>query len=548
MFCVVKNYAKRTRVSASPAERCWLRVMGTLNEYQARLFVAEKALEIGRGGTSRLSKLTGMSRVTITSGLTELRGGKRLRVAGAGRVRAPGGGRKKVEEADPALQRRLKAIVEETTAGDPMSPLKWTSKSTRTMAEELERGGHPVSNVTVARCLAGMGYTLQANVNGYSPDLIEPGRLTMPLMLKQHGYFTCGVGKWHLGLGTEEKTDFSKPLRPGPMDHGFDYYFGIPASLDMAPYLYFENDHVVEQPSSLTPGSKEPRGVFWRPGPIAPHLRLEDVLPTIASKAVGLTHDHMGKGKPPMFLYCALPAPHTPWLPLPAYRGRSKAGDYGDYVAEVDDMLGGILSAVKESGEEDNTIFIFTSDNGADWKIEDLARYAHRANAHWRGEKADIWEAGHRIPFLIRWPGHIRAGSVSGELGCLTDVMASVAAINGVKLPDNAAEDSYDLSQAFLGRNGGPIRPDIIDHSIDGMFAMRRGKWKLKEGLGSGGFSAPKRVDPAPGGPKGQLYDLSKDPHELDNLYQKRPEIVDELSTLLEKYRQQGYTRPSPGN
>jgi hypothetical protein len=151
-------------MSLSPAERCWLRVMSTLNEYQARLFVAEKALGIGRGGTSRLSKLTGMSRVTINSGIAELRGGRRLRDAGAGRVRAPGGGRKKVEEANPALQRRLKAIVEETTAGDPMSPLKWTSKSTRTIAEELGRSGHPVSNVTVARCLAEMGYTLQANV------------------------------------------------------------------------------------------------------------------------------------------------------------------------------------------------------------------------------------------------------------------------------------------------------------------------------------------------------------------------------------------------
>jgi hypothetical protein len=164
MFYVVKNYAKRTSVSPSPVERRWLRVMGTLNEYQARLFVAERSLEMGRGGASRLSKLTGMSRVTINSGVAELRGGKRLRAAGAGRVRAPGGGRKKVEEADPALQRRLKAIVEETTAGDPMSPLKWTSKSTRTIAEDLTRGGHRVSNVTVGRCLVEMGYTLQGNV------------------------------------------------------------------------------------------------------------------------------------------------------------------------------------------------------------------------------------------------------------------------------------------------------------------------------------------------------------------------------------------------
>ncbi len=164
MFDVVKNCAKRSVVSPSPAERRWLRVMSSLNEYQARLFVAEKALEIGRGGISRLSKLTGMSRVTITSGLKGLRGANKLRKAATGRVRAPGGGRKKVEEADPALQPRLQAIVEETTAGDPMSPLKWTSKSTRTIAEELAREGPPVSNVTVARCLAEMGYTLQASV------------------------------------------------------------------------------------------------------------------------------------------------------------------------------------------------------------------------------------------------------------------------------------------------------------------------------------------------------------------------------------------------
>jgi Rhodopirellula transposase DDE domain len=164
MFVLMKDYTKRARISPSPSEHRWLRVLNTLNEYQARLFVAEKALEAGRGGASRLSKLTGMSRVTINSGIAELRSGKKLRNAGAGRVRAPGGGRKKVEDTDPALQRRLKSIVEETTAGDPMSPVKWTSKSTRTIAEELERSGHSVSNVTVARCLEEMGYTLQANV------------------------------------------------------------------------------------------------------------------------------------------------------------------------------------------------------------------------------------------------------------------------------------------------------------------------------------------------------------------------------------------------
>src|SRR4030095_139222 len=164
MFCVVKDYARHAIVAPSAAERRWLRVMSTLNEYQARLFVAEKALELGRGGTRRLSGLTGMSRVTISRGVEELRGDKSLRLSEAGRVRAPGGGRKKVEEANPVLQRRLRAIVEETTAGDPMSPLKWTSKSTRTIAEELTRGGRPVSYVTVGRCLTEMGYTLQSNV------------------------------------------------------------------------------------------------------------------------------------------------------------------------------------------------------------------------------------------------------------------------------------------------------------------------------------------------------------------------------------------------
>lgn len=159
----MKHYARRVSGS-SPGERRWLRVLGTLNEYQGRLFVAEKALELGRGGISRLSELTGMSRVTITRGVAELHGRKLLRMTEAGRVRAPGGGRKKVEEADPALLRRLKAIVEETTAGDPMSPLKWTSKSTRIIAEELTRQGHPVSNVTVGRCLVEMGYTLQSNL------------------------------------------------------------------------------------------------------------------------------------------------------------------------------------------------------------------------------------------------------------------------------------------------------------------------------------------------------------------------------------------------
>lgn len=380
-------------------------------------------------------------------------------------------------------------------------------------------------------------------LNGYSPNLIEAGRLTVPAMLKSLGYYTAGVGKWHLGLGDDAKTDYSKTLHPGPLDHGFDYYFGIPASLDMEPYLYFENDRVVEPPTSHTDGKDKPRGVFWRPGAMAPHFDIDQTLPTLTAKAVDIVRERAAKPQP-FFLYLAMTGPHTPWLPTPEFRGKSNAGDYGDFVCEVDAMLGRVLDALEQSGAASNTIVVFASDNGADWKLEDLARYPHRANANWHGEKADVWEGGHRIPFVVRWPGHVRAGGVSNELGCLSDLMATLASVTGYTLPRDAGEDSFDLLPAWLGKNTKPIRPDIIHHSNGGVFSIRRGNWKLEEGLGSGGFSAPVTVEPAPGGPKGQLYDLEKDPGELNNLYQKRPEIVDSLSSLLEKYKREGRTRP----
>ncbi len=374
-------------------------------------------------------------------------------------------------------------------------------------------------------------------LNGYSPNLIEPGRITLGSMLKSNGYTAAGVGKWHLGLREEEKTDFSRPLHPGPVDHGFDSYFGIPASLDMAPYVYFENDHVVEPPTGNTDGKREPRGVFWRPGPMSPGFKIEQVLPTITNKAVDYIRAPHTK---PWFLYVALSGPHTPWLPLEKYKGKSQAGIYGDFVAMVDDMLGRILDAVGDT----NTLVIFTSDNGADWKIEDKAIYAHRANADWRGEKADIWDGGHRIPFLARWPGKIAPGTVSGQLGCLTDAMATLAALTGVTLSHDSGEDSYNLLPAFIGQATKPIRNAIVHHSVDGMFSIREGRWKLALGLGSGGFTPPARIEPKPDGPAGQLFDLEADPGEQTNLYQRYPEIVTRLTALLEKYRKQGRSRP----
>jgi arylsulfatase A-like enzyme len=377
---------------------------------------------------------------------------------------------------------------------------------------------------------------------GYSPNLIEKGRLTVPGLLKRKGYYTAGVGKWHLGLGDQAKTDYSKPLHPCPIDHGFDYYFGIPASLDMEPYLYFENDRAVRAPTSHTAGSKQPRGVFWREGPIAPGFDIPEVLPTLTDKAVSIIREHAGKPQP-LFLYLALTAPHTPWVPKKAFANRSKAGLYGDFVAQVDDTLGRVLRAIEESGSAGNTLVIFTSDNGADWKAEDKKKFAHRANANWRGEKADIWEGGHRIPFIARWPGKIRPGSTSDQLGCLTDFMATAASVVGMTLPKNAGEDSYDLLPAMLGTARKPIRDAIVHHSVDGVFSVREGDWKLELGLGSGGFSPPKRLEPVAGGPKGQLYNLAKDPGETQNVWLKHPDVVARLTALLDKFKQQGYSR-----
>ena len=377
---------------------------------------------------------------------------------------------------------------------------------------------------------------------GYSPNLIEPGRLTVATLLRSQGYATAAIGKWHLGLGDQEKTDYSRPLRPGPLDHGFEYFFGIPASLDMDPYLYIENDRAVALPTGRIEGRSQPRGVFWRAGAIAPGFRLEEVLSKLTDRAVEWILAQSSER--PFFLYFALTSPHTPWLVSPPFRGKSQAGDYGDFVAETDDALGRILEALDRAGVAKNTLVILTSDNGAHWTPEDQSRYAHRANAGWRGMKADIWEAGHRVPFLARWPARIRPATVSHHLGCLTDLMATLAELLQLRLPDDAGEDSFSMLDALLGQGRSRKRPAVVLHSSEGMFAIREGPWKLIRGLGSGGFSEPRSVDPTPGEPAGQLYHLERDPQETVNLYGKHPEIVARLEAQLEQVRRSGRSRP----
>ncbi len=381
-------------------------------------------------------------------------------------------------------------------------------------------------------------------LDGRGSNLIEPGRTTVASMLKARGYHTAAIGKWHLGFQESQPVDYSKPLTPGPNDHGFDYFFGIPASLDFEPYLFVENNRPVEAPTARTQGQKEPRGVFWREGDIAPSFTMEGCLPALTAKAVSYLKQRAAEPAKPFFLYFPLTGPHTPWMPTKEWQGKSKAGIYGDFVTQVDDVLGQIAKTLEETGQARNTVLIFTSDNGAHWTPDDKSKFPHRANASWRGMKADIHDAGHRIPLIARWPAKIKPGQVSRQLGCLTDLMATAAELTGSSLPREAGEDSYSWLPAAVGSQPKtPLREAVVHHSAQGIFAIRRGDWKLCEGRGSGGFSTPVKIVPKPAEPVGELYDLKADPAETDNLYQKRPEIVGELKALLDKYRSDGRSR-----
>jgi arylsulfatase A len=390
---------------------------------------------------------------------------------------------------------------------------------------------------------------------GYSRALIEPGRTTVASLLQEAGYRTVGIGKWHLGLQAhdasagERPVDYRQPLRPGPLTVGFDRYFGIPASLDMDPYVYLEDDGVVEQPTERIAASQHRRqggAGFWRGGAIAPSCRHIDVLPTLTERAVAaIDHHAQHHRQQPLFLYVPLSAPHTPWLPTDEYRGRSSAGYYGDFTVQVDATVGKILEALARHEMADEALVIVTSDNGSHWPVEDIRRWDHAANLHYRGQKADIHEGGHRVPFVARWPGRVPAGAVSDELLCLTDMLATLAAVVGLDLPNEAGEDSFNMLPALLDQpRRQPIRPAAIHHSRTGMFAIRQADWKLIEGLGSGGFTAPVRVEPNAGEPAGQLYNLRDDPSEQHNLYAQRPEIVQRLTAQLNHWRAAGRTRP----
>jgi arylsulfatase A len=367
---------------------------------------------------------------------------------------------------------------------------------------------------------------------------LQPSKINLASLLKQQGYRTVGVGKWHLGFTCDHPTEAGQRMPGGPVDVGFDSSFGMWASLDIPPYYYFQDGRCVQPPSEkieASPGTgpRSIQGPFWRAGGIAPGLRHEDVMPTFVKKTVEHIDQHAGQSpEKPLFVYFPLPAPHTPWVPTAALRGKSRAGEYGDYTVEVDNAVGSVIEALQKHDMFDNTLFVFTADNGPVWYAEDVDRYGHRSSGPLRGMKGDIWEGGHRVPFVVRWPGQVKKNTTSDALICFTDMLATFAAVTGQDLPKNAKVDSVNFLPVLLGKNDDSPR-DTLLHTGGKMIAIRRGPWKLIPGLGSFGFSDPKREKPMPGGPKGQLYNLTDDPGETTNRWLDEPELVKELSELL---------------
>lgn len=376
--------------------------------------------------------------------------------------------------------------------------------------------------------------------------LVDSGQTTVGSALQKRGYTTYMVGKWHLGFRGGSDYDCSTPLRGGPVDRGFDHYFGIPASLDQPPYFYVRDNSCVEAPTDTTEGNQSEtdvwtdiQGAFWREGKKAPNFRHAEVLPRFTEEALSYLNTHTEqKPQDPFFLYVALAAPHTPWLPPDSLRGSSDAGLYGDFVRQVDGSVGRVLGALDRLGISENTLVVVSSDNGPVWYEKDEDRFGHRSTHQYRGMKSDAWEGGHRVPFLARWPNHIPENTTSDQLLTFTDLLATFADIGGPPLAEDST-DGHNLRPVLTADRDSVERDGAV---FQGVYypAVRDGPWKLIPGLGSGGFiSEPNTRDPEPGEPEGQLYHLGKDPAEQNNLYDERPEVVNRLMEQLDRYRQQ---------
>lgn len=385
----------------------------------------------------------------------------------------------------------------------------------------------------------------------WDDPLIVPERTTVASLLKKHGYHTAAIGKWHLGLGWAKDStglaDMSQPITGGPTALGFDYFYGITASLDIPPYVYIENDRITA--SSIDTVEANSGKGFWRKGPMGNDFKHEDVLPVLTKKATDYIQQQAPTGQP-FFLYFPLPAPHTPILPTAAFQGKSGTNAYGDFVLMVDDVVRQITQALDAAGIAKNTLVVFTSDNGCSPQADfaELATFGHDPSYVFRGNKADIFEGGHRIPFIVKWPAGVAAGSTYQGTVCLTDLMATCAAIVQDSLASGEGEDSYNLLPVMQGTFTSPdIREATVHHSINGSFSIRQGKWKLALCPDSGGWSHPtpaeaKNMDL----PALQLFDMEQDIAEQVNVAEQHPEVVSRLRTLLEQYIRQG--RSTPGD
>ena len=388
-------------------------------------------------------------------------------------------------------------------------------------------------------------------LGGVSEPLIERERMTTASLLKNAGYHTACVGKWHVGWnwaakpGTEgtfdrgnwggdqqDWIDYTQPITDGPTECGFDYFYGISASLDMPPYVYVENDMPVEEPTAWGTNNE-----FCSPGPRMESLRANNVLSTITNKAIEYIEKQ--DSTQPFFLYFPLTAPHTPISPAPEFDGISGINPYADFCMEVDARVGQILAAVDNTGLTEDTLIIFTTDNGASCGPSECKaleeHYGHYCSHIYRGYKSDIWDGGHRVPFLMRWPAQIEPGTISAQAVGIFDLFATAADITGQAVPETAAEDSVSFLPALKGETiDESQRKALIHHSISGLFAIRKGKWKLCRCSGSGGWTEPKEETARDANlPPLQLYDMEQDPGELTNLASIEPDVVKEMTELL---------------
>ena len=371
-------------------------------------------------------------------------------------------------------------------------------------------------------------------VTGFAPCLIAEDRPTVAGFLKSQGYHTGIVGKWHLdfeyldpqsGARYSPKDHKSPPvgakIPDGPIHRGFDYFHGFHHARNMEAVI--EDDAVIA------------------------HDPVINMLPRLTEKSVAYIESRAGE-EAPFFLYVPLGSPHTPIVPSPEWQGKSGLGAYGDFVMQTDNVVGEISAVLEKHGLTGKTLVIFTSDNGCSKAagIPKLADQGHAVSAHLRGSKADIWDGGHRVPFIVRWPGKVKPGSTSAQLICHTDLFATVADLVGAKLPDRSAEDSVSFLPALSGQPVESTRAGVIHHSISGHFAYRQGKWKLILAKASGGWSSPKENQAPAGTPRGQLYDMESDVGETTNRYESQPEVVARLLKLLEADVSRGRSTEGP--